>query len=219
MNIRFAVAASALAISLAAASAAGATTVISDLTVNGASGGLNVSAPYGKVTVDDAGGTLAFTVDLTNGLVFRNAPDGNHWSFGFDLNVATGGIGSITDNGTGTFTVQSGSHNFSPFGSFNYVLECDSCSTGYNANSPTQLKFVVTAPTTLTVNSIIANGSGNFFAADVADSNGSTGNVGATGFRPPGGIPEPATWAMMLMGFGGLGAVLRTQRRQRALAA
>lgn len=27
-------------------------------------------------------------------------------------------------------------------------------------------------------------------------------------------IPEPATWAMMLIGFGGLGAVLRTKRRR-----
>ena len=32
----------------------------------------------------------------------------------------------------------------------------------------------------------------------------------------PGGVPEPATWAMMLMGFGGLGALLR---RRRGLAA
>lgn len=32
---------------------------------------------------------------------------------------------------------------------------------------------------------------------------------------PTGGVPEPATWGLMLMGFGGLGAVLR---RRRALA-
>jgi hypothetical protein len=35
-----------------------------------------------------------------------------------------------------------------------------------------------------------------------------------------GGVPEPATWAMMLVGFGGLGALLRRRRRgQVALAA
>ena len=28
------------------------------------------------------------------------------------------------------------------------------------------------------------------------------------------GVPEPATWALMIMGFGGAGAMLRTQRRK-----
>lgn len=35
----------------------------------------------------------------------------------------------------------------------------------------------------------------------------------------PGGIPEPTSWALMLVGFGGLGAALRTRRRRVALAA
>lgn len=33
------------------------------------------------------------------------------------------------------------------------------------------------------------------------------------------GVPEPATWAMMLVGLFGLGALLRTQRKSGALAA
>jgi hypothetical protein len=39
----------------------------------------------------------------------------------------------------------------------------------------------------------------------------------ATGFRGPVslGAPEPATWAMMLLGFGSLGAVMRSPRRMR----
>ena len=32
-------------------------------------------------------------------------------------------------------------------------------------------------------------------------------------------VPEPATWAMMLMGFGGLGAVLRSARRKQFASA
>jgi hypothetical protein len=32
------------------------------------------------------------------------------------------------------------------------------------------------------------------------------------------GTPEPATWAMMLIGFGGLGAAMRRQRRKHAVA-
>jgi choice-of-anchor C domain-containing protein len=33
------------------------------------------------------------------------------------------------------------------------------------------------------------------------------------------GVPEPASWAMMLLGFGGMGAVLRRQRRPVAALA
>jgi len=32
-------------------------------------------------------------------------------------------------------------------------------------------------------------------------------------------VPEPATWAMMLVGFGGLGAAMRSRRKQSAAAA
>jgi hypothetical protein len=36
---------------------------------------------------------------------------------------------------------------------------------------------------------------------------------------PPGLVPEPATWAMMLVGFGGIGGLLRRSRRQARMAA
>ena len=46
--------------------------------------------------------------------------------------------------------------------------------------------------------------------------------IGTTGLDDPGGVrggvPEPASWAMMVLGFGGLGAVLR-RRRQVTLTA
>src|SRR5437899_3688651 len=193
-----------MTIGAAAAGASQAATLVSDFTVDGASGGLGVASPYGEVTVNDAGGTLAFTVNLFDGLVFRNSPDTNHWSFTFDLNVATATIGSVADNGAGTFHAVAGPVAQKPFGSFEYVLDCNSgCSTGYNAASPTQLTFVVSAPTTLTTGSIVPNSDGYLFAADVANTGGATGNVASTGLKAS--VPEPASWAMMLVGFGGLG--------------
>ncbi|HEX4507113.1 MAG TPA: PEPxxWA-CTERM sorting domain-containing protein, partial [Alphaproteobacteria bacterium] len=40
-----------------------------------------------------------------------------------------------------------------------------------------------------------------------------------SGGEPPiTGVPEPAAWAMLVLGFGGLGAVLRRQRGLQALA-
>ena len=43
--------------------------------------------------------------------------------------------------------------------------------------------------------------------------------VGGKVVVPPSGTPEPATWGLMLLGFGGLGATLRANRRRQALAA
>jgi hypothetical protein len=48
---------------------------------------------------------------------------------------------------------------------------------------------------------------------------GGATNLSFTLFGGPAGVPEPATWAMMLMGFGGLGAAMRASRRAKALTA
>jgi hypothetical protein len=48
------------------------------------------------------------------------------------------------------------------------------------------------------------------------DSNGNYHQAFA--FAVPGGVPEPATWAMMIMGFGGVGAMLRKRRSAVAFA-
>ena len=36
-------------------------------------------------------------------------------------------------------------------------------------------------------------------------------------YTPPGEVPEPATWAMMLLGFGAAGSAMRRNRRRNAL--
>jgi len=42
---------------------------------------------------------------------------------------------------------------------------------------------------------------------------------GVANIMPPSGAPEPATWVMMLVGFGGLGAAMRARRRSVAATA
>ncbi|MBL8773417.1 MAG: PEPxxWA-CTERM sorting domain-containing protein [Phenylobacterium sp.] len=51
------------------------------------------------------------------------------------------------------------------------------------------------------------------------DARQAPGSVASVDFpAPPGGVPEPATWAMMILGFGAAGAAIRTRRRQPAAA-
>jgi hypothetical protein len=57
------------------------------------------------------------------------------------------------------------------------------------------------------------------FADD--DGDNALDSFAATGFSATfsGAIPEPGTWALMIMGFGGAGAMLRSRRRALASAA
>jgi hypothetical protein len=62
----------------------------------------------------------------------------------------------------------------------------------------------------------VSNSLGWWFAADIFDGvTGQTYNVAARdAFGPKTTtVPEPATWALMIVGFGGVGALLRRSRR------
>jgi PEP-CTERM motif len=65
-------------------------------------------------------------------------------------------------------------------------------------------------------------GTGTFVLNFVGDEGtpvvtGANFSFGTSGVFPaPGGVPEPATWAMMIIGFGGVGAVIRRRRGQMA---
>lgn len=57
---------------------------------------------------------------------------------------------------------------------------------------------------------------GFWFSADVVTGTGATFNIAARDAFRVGVVPEPGTWALMIIGFGGAGAMLR--RRRHALA-
>jgi hypothetical protein len=67
----------------------------------------------------------------------------------------------------------------------------------------------------LGLNAFFGNGFGIVGTSDAA-ANGS-GFAGAT--YTPVGVPEPANWVLMLVGFGGLGAAMRSRRKRAAATA
>jgi PEP-CTERM motif len=202
-----------LALSFGAASMANAT--IFTFTQSGCSTSCG-TGPFGAVTVtNDATdlGSLDVLVQLFSGVQFNGAGNSaTHNSLAFDL------VGSPTvtykNLGVQPFADSGAMSNEAPFGAFGYSL--DYTGPNHNPTGVTTLSFEIFSATASALHPLVLgstdyNGTPLYFGADIA-SNGQTGNVGAV--MGTGGVPEPASWALMLVGFGGLGAALRLRRRQ-----
>jgi hypothetical protein len=159
--------------------------------------------PFGTVQVTQNGANLDFLVTLNSTYVFQKSTAFDAFAFGFTnapgaINVLTAGFSLNSP------TSQDG------FGNFQEGIAA--AATGGQS-----LHFTV-------ANEVIANLAfstnppGNdsvLFAADILGNN-NTGNVG--GSTLVAGVPEPATWGMMLIGFAGLGFAFRQTRRKVSFA-
>jgi PEP-CTERM motif-containing protein len=189
------------------------------------------SAPYGSIAVVDNGnGSLTITETL-NTLTYdfnRNNND-EHQALSFNLSggpaITITGLttGFSVKNGTSSgspvsWAVSAGSLSNTPEGTFDYAILAPA-KPAENSDGP--LSFTVTdAAKDLTAASLVfsldSNNNQVYFASDLANEDGSvTGTVGAgLGPNGVGSVPEPSTWAMMILGFFGVGFIAYRRRSQ-----
>lgn len=214
-----------LAISLALASAAVAAPAHATealFTFNVADPGANVgSGPFGTVTVTENGGALDFLMTLASGYRIHDG-NANHNAFTFSiLGNPTVSITNLTSGFAAVSPDSATNVSSPPFGIFFTGVDCTVCTSGYAGGYAGPLSFTVSAATSLDLTSLAFNTVGAndiYFTTDVINAAGNTGNVGATltrggGTPPP--VPEPATWALMLVGFGAIGFAMRRKQQVR----
>jgi hypothetical protein len=212
------------AVAVAAASvtlggAAHAATYI--LNVDGCSGANGCgSASYGNIYVSgETTGVLTVDIELNaTTTIFQEAGSDPHEEVWFDTNTNSVTIGGLSDPFTANGAQAAGANqaNGVSFGTWDYVLQH---SHDGNPSSPSgglhSLIFTITGPPTLALGSENVGGKNLFFVVDIAGFNATTGalvNTGRVGATLQAGIPEPASWALMILGFGGVGAILRSRR-------
>jgi len=175
----------------------------------------------------------------TTGWEFRDASDRSHHDLTFDLHQAnsTNQLNNLVINDLSPRFLQDAGSSFtnSPFAGFNYAIDCKvgACTKGWKAPqlitappNPQTMHFKLAGISLDQLASVpytpkTGGGKQIFFAVDVQKFGGSTGAIGASwnGFTYNFNYaPEPETWALLMLGFGCIGADLR-RRRKAALAA
>jgi hypothetical protein len=178
---------------------------------------------WGTVTISENAGALAFDIALKQSVVpnFFYTPSGNAPTVGFNLDVNNATISNIIFNDGAVGHAVPGAI-MGGAGALGYGVRCDNCAVfGLSAS---ELSFTVSAPGGLTLVDLKPNSNGVVSAAQtwimavVGDCPVAVTGIIADpdGFTP--GVPEPSTWAMMLIGFAGLSFAVRRLRRKASFA-
>jgi hypothetical protein len=172
-------------------------------------GCFNGTSPFGTVTVSqDAVITtqLDVSVQLNGTYVFHDGASGLA-AFVFSLDNNTG---VVTVN-TANFTASGAKNPEDGFGDFTnsirYILPAGVAPT---ANL---LSFSISNETESDLIFSTGGSPSVLFAADVVGKDGNTGAVG--GSTVVASVPEPSTWAMMVLGFLGIGFMTYRQRKHK----
>lgn len=214
--------------------AADAATYITKLEHNNADG--VVDGFYGTVTiVEEDANNILVTVDLESPLTML-IDSGKHQAFVFNLDdTPNSSLSVVTPVGGGSYSyLGEGSFAQPPFNDggkspVNWKNAFQCCGNGSSNGEPDPFSFRVTNTagitfagigatfdsngkllTTGTGNHFYSTKSGWWFAADVSDGK-NTGAIAAKDAYLQ-AVPEPSTWALMILGFGSAGAMLRRRR-------
>lgn len=201
-------AAAAGALTLAVAGASSATTTFTLATGN--PGLSSYAGPYGTVNVnlvDSTHATVNFLSAVASGFYFLGAQVAD-----VNVNATSWTLGNLVGNG-GALS-NGGSNTADGWGTFNQTLDQFD---GFNSRS-SSISFTLTntGGAWLSDSAVLGpNADGHTVAAHIGVcADASCTSFVSTGFATNGGgvVPEPATWAMMILGFGGIGALLRRRR-------
>ncbi len=197
MNIRSKLAAATAVATLACAGTASAATFIDTWTVNPLNGAISVV--IGDTGLSVLGGSSSVQGVSTQTITGPGVGGRDSFTDTFSFNLPTGRVGSsVTSSDTTNALV------FSGF-TFNGVNGMIGPTPAGLPSGGITAQFVTSGGQ----QELVIKGSGG-----PAASFGGTVN-----FAPiPGGVPEPASWALMIIGFGSAGAMLRRRRATFAAA-
>ncbi|MGH6909560.1 MAG: PEPxxWA-CTERM sorting domain-containing protein [Phenylobacterium sp.] len=197
----------ACALVLGAAGAANATQYILQYTDVASFG----SGPFGTVDVTGTATDLRFEINVSPNQIVDT---GGHYAVAMNLS----GSGFALAGAPAGLSLDIGTISSSPFSGFNIGVNCDQPTCGNGGSGPypvSPLVFHITGTGLGVLDATPYNGHTINFAVDILAP--PTGVVGG-GLGGGGGVPEPATWGLMILGFGGAGAALRSNRRRKAVA-
>jgi hypothetical protein len=188
--------------------------------------------PFGTVTIssDTVGGNAGYSFDVKLNGTGTSAYYFNGNGTGFDAftfslaDTAAQAITISTQSTTNGFKVDATPPvHQDGFGTYTYGITLPNSP---NPNGLQELTFFVTDPDVLSTSSFLVgvpNGNGNggavaYFVADIYG-NGKTGPIGAinSGSNTTPSVPEPSTWAMMILGFFGVGFMAYRRKSQTHL--
>jgi hypothetical protein len=185
--------------------------IVFDLTSDHCTGGCG-TPPFGTVSVTQNGSNVDFILDLANGFSYAKTGAVDFQAFKFNATGVVLGDISVTQTFAGqTLAAQTGAFNGDGTGAFTFGIACTTCGNGASAITSNIVFSIANA----TIADVTApNALGNIFVADVFSS--ATGNTGPVDVHVA-AIPEPSTWAMLILGFFGVGFMAYRRKGQATL--